>query len=204
MIGLIRKDLYSILKYCRTLLLMSALFLAMSVFSEQNFFFVIYPVIFAGVLPVTLISYEERDGWNRACDSLPLSRRTVVNERYLMALLCFLTLYLVTMAVQAAVMLPKGRGRELLELAALLPAFGLLSPAVMLPISLRWGVEKGRLAYYVMIGGLVAVGVYAANSTADLSAEINPAAIGAILGAALLLFALSWLISIRLYEKREL
>ena len=177
MIGLIRKDLYSILKYCRTLLLMSALFLAMSAFSEQNFFFVIYPVIFAGVLPVTLISYEERDGWNCTCDSLPLSRRTVVNERYLMALLCFLTLYLVTMAVQAA---------------------------VMLPISLRWGVEKGRLAYYVMIGGLVAVGVYAANSTADLSAEINPAAIGTILGAALLLFALSWLIAIRLYEKREL
>lgn len=204
MIGLIRKDLYSILKYCRMLLLMSALFLAMSAFSEQNFFFVIYPVIFAGVLPVTLISYEERDGWNRTCDSLPLSRRTVVNERYLMALLCFLTLYLVTMAVQAAVMLPKGRGRELLELAALLPAFGLLSPAVMLPISLRWGVEKGRLAYYVMIGALVALGVYAANSTADLSAGISPAAIGAILGAALLLFALSWLIAIRLYEKREL
>lgn len=204
MIGLIRKDIYSIVKYCRSLLLMSAVFLVMSTFSEQNFFFVIYPVLFGCVMPVTLISYDERDGWNRLCDSLPISRGTVVNERYLMTVLCFLALYLLTMGVQAAVMLPKGRGRELLELAGMLPGFGLAAPALMLPITLRWGVEKGRLAYFVIIGIVVALGVFAASSTSKLSGEISGAGIGAILGVTLLLFAASWLIAVRLYEKREL
>ena len=107
--GLIRKDLYMIWRYGRMILLMSAVFLAVSVAAEQNFFFVVYPVLFGGILPVTLISYEERDGWNRLCDAMPISRKTVVDERYVMTVLCFLALFLLTMAVQAAVMIPKGR-----------------------------------------------------------------------------------------------
>ena len=87
--GLMQKDLYMIWKYGRSLLVVSAVFLAVSVVAPDNYFFVIYPVLFGGILPVTLISYEERDGWNSLCDTMPISRRTVVNERYVMTLLCF-------------------------------------------------------------------------------------------------------------------
>ena len=39
--GLLKKDLYMILKYGRTLLVMSVLFLGMSVVAEENFFFIV-------------------------------------------------------------------------------------------------------------------------------------------------------------------
>ena len=109
--GLLKKDLYMIWAYGRMLLLISALFLAMSVFApaEENFFFVIYPVLLGGVLPVTLLSYDERFGWNRYCDTMPLSRKQIVNERFLMSLLSFLVLYALTLLVQAIVLLPRGR-----------------------------------------------------------------------------------------------
>ncbi len=157
--GLLQKDLYMIWRYGRTLLLISLVFLAVSVMGESrdNFFFVIYPVLFGGVLPVTLISYEERCGWNSWCDTMPVSRSTVVNARYVCTFLCFLALYLLTLAVQAVVRIPRGEGKALLELAQVLPAMGLVTPAVMLPVTLRWGVEKGRLVYYVVIGLLVGV-----------------------------------------------
>ena len=96
--GLLRKDLYMIWRYGRLLLLISALFLVLGAISGGNTFFILYPVLFGGVLPVNLISYEERDGWNALCDTMPVSRKTVVNERYLMTLLCFLALYLITLA----------------------------------------------------------------------------------------------------------
>ena len=202
--GLIRKDLYMIWNYGRMLLLMSAVFLAFSAVAEQNYFFVVYPVLFGGVLPVTLISYEERDGWNRLCDALPVSRKTVVNERCVMTVLCFLALYLLTLAVQTTVLIPKGRAAELVQLACLLPGVGLLAPAVMIPVTLRWGVEKGRIAYFIFIGVVVALGVMGANAITDLNAEVGGPVMWAIPIVAVALFALSWLLSIRIYEKREL
>lgn len=202
--GLIRKDLYMIWRYGRMLLLISAVFLGMSAVAEQNYFFVVYPVLFGGILPVTLISYEERDGWNRLCDAMPISRKTVVDERYVMTVLCFLALFLLTMAVQAAVLIPKGLASELVQLLCLLPGVGLIAPAFMIPVTLRWGVEKGRITYFIFIGVIVTLGLMAANSISGMSGEIAGPGMWAIPAAALVLFAVSWLISIRLYETREL
>ncbi len=203
--GLIRKDFYMIWEYGRMLLLMSAVFLGVSlVASDDNFFFAVYPVLFAGILPVTLISYEERDGWNRMCDAMPVSRRTQVNERYLMTAFCFLVLYLLTVGLQAAVLLPRGNAEKLGELVCLLPCVGLLTPAVMIPVTLRWGVEKGRFVYYVFIGVILALGIIGANALSAAPADAAPGAVWLLPLIALALFALSWLLSIRIYEKREL
>ena len=202
--GLMQKDLYMIWKYGRSLLVMSAVFLAVSVLAPDNYFFVIYPVLFGGILPVTLISYEERDGWNSLCDTMPISRRTVVNERYVMTLLCFLALYLVTLGVQAAVLIPKGKTTELLQLVCTLPGVGLMAPALMIPVTLRWGVEKGRIVYYIFIGVIVALGLFGFQAMTEMSGEIAGVGMWALLAVSAAAFVLSWLISIRLYEKREL
>ena len=204
--GLLRKDLYMTWAYGRMLLFISAVFLFSSVFmaAEENFFFVVYPVRMGGVLPVTLLSYDERFGWNRTCDALPVSRRLVVDARYVMSLLSFLALYAVTLGVQAVVMLPKGRAAELGQLACLLPCFGLTAPAVMLPITLRFGVEKGRLVYFFFIGLLVAAGLVFSRDVLRVSGAIGKWGSAAVLLGVVLFFGASWLLSRRLYEKREL
>lgn len=204
--GLLRKDLYMIWAYGRTLLVISAIFLFTSVFmpSEENFFFVAYPVLMGGILPVTLLSYDERFGWNRYCDALPLTRKQVVDERYLMTLLSFLALFGVTLAVQAVVLLPKGRGEDLVQLAGLLPCFGLAAPAILLPVSLRYGVEKGRLVYFFIIGLVVAAGLVFSSDLLQVSGTIGNGGVAAVLLGALLVFGASWLLSIRIYAKREL
>ena len=202
--GLLKKDLYMILKYGRTLLVMSVLFLGMSVVAEENFFFIVYPVLLGGVLPVTLLSYDERFGWNRYCDALPITRRQVVDERYLMSLLSFLALYVLTLLVQALVLLPKGRGEDLLELAGLLPCLGLVAPALMLPITLRWGVEKGRILYYFIIGVIVAAGLVFSSDFVGPGKAIGRWGTAAVLLVSVVFFVASWLLSVKLYEKREL
>lgn len=203
--GLLRKDLYMIWNYGRMLLVMCLAFMIGAAFmDEDNFFFVIYPVLFAGVLPVTLISYEERFGWNSYCDTMPLSRRTIVSARYLTTLLSFLVIYVLTLALRYVGGLLTGRPHEVRELAALLPFFGLAAPAFMLPLTLRFGVEKARIAYYILIGVIVGLGLFLFQSSADLSREIGGVGLWTVLLIAVAAFALSWLLSIRLYEKREL
>ena len=206
--GLLQKDLYMIWKYCRMLLLICAAFLIGGVGAGiDNAFFIIYPVLLASVMPVTLMSYDERFGWNKTCDTMPISRKTVVHARYVMALRCFAALYALTLLVQAAVLLPQGQGEELLDMATSLPIVGLLSPTVLLPVIFKWGVEKGRIAYYILIGAMTAAGMVF-MSDMNMGAPDFPLRGGAallfILSGCRLRFLASWLLSVKIYEKREL
>ena len=202
--GLLRKDLYMIVKYCRTLLVICGIFLLVAAVAPgDNLFLLVYPVLLGGVLPVTLLSYDERFHWDATCDTMPISRRTVVSERYLMSLLSFLALYLLTLAVQAAVLLPRGYGAALGQIALVLPAMGLLPSSILLPVMFRFGVEKGRIVYFFVIGAFVAVFLIFTNNIVTLGSSAGAGGWAATL-ASIALFVLSWLLSIRLYEKREL
>ena len=202
--GLFLKDLYMIWKYCRMLLLLVVCFTigGAAVGSNMQLFFILYPVIVGAILPVTLISYDERFHWDRTCGTLPLKRSTIVTEKYLLTLCLACGLILLSLAVQAAVLLPRGRLADFLSLIPMELAVGLLTPSLMLPVIFRLGVEKGRLAYFVAVGVVVAVGV-------GVGRELDPAAPVSVplalpIAGSFLLFGLSWLLSIRLYEKREL
>ena len=98
--GLLRKDLYMTLAYFRIFLAMMALFLVVGYFAEDSMFLIIYPMIIGMMLPVSLLSYDERFHWNRTCDAMPCSRAQVVSSKYLLTLLSVLLLFVLTMLIQ--------------------------------------------------------------------------------------------------------
>ena len=85
--GLIIKDLYQVGRYCRTMLMVIALFLGVSFFSRENEFFTYYPCLLCGMIPVTLLSYDERSGWSRSALSMPVTRSQLVSGKYLIGLI---------------------------------------------------------------------------------------------------------------------
>ena len=58
--ALILKDLYQLKAYCKSLLLIVGVFTLVIPFSDGNLFFCIYPVMMISMLPMTLLSYDER------------------------------------------------------------------------------------------------------------------------------------------------
>ena len=69
----------------------------------------------------------------------------------------------------------------------------------------RWGVEKGRIAYYCMIGFVCAAGYlgsvfFTESRKVTAAGSLVPWAM-ILLGTAI--YAASWLASIALYQKRE-
>ena len=201
--GLLRKDLYMTAAYFRVFLVLLGVFLVVGFFAkEASTFIVIYPMIIGMMLPVSLLSYDERFRWNRSCDAMPCSRAQVVSAKYLLTLISVLLIFALTMLGQWLRLGPDGRLDELAALAPLLLGLGLVGPALLLPIIFRLGVEKGRLAYFVAVGVVVAVGV-------GVGRELDPAAPVSVplalpIAGSFLLFGLSWLLSIKLYETREL
>lgn len=205
MIGLLRKDLYMTLAYCRMFLLILALFLGVGLVNGENNFFVIYPMIIGMMLPVSLISYDERFKWHIACDTLPCSRAQVVSSKYILTLLTVGLVFALTMLFQGIRLARLGTPEKLWDLAGLLLPVGLAGPALLMPVIFRLGVEKGRLFYYALVGVVCAAAVFLSSGQA---AE-KPAALTSLPGwipaaGSLVLFALSWVLSIVLYKRREL
>lgn len=203
--GLLRKDLYMAAAFCRTYLLILVVFLAAGAVNNENSFFLIYPMIIGVMLPVSLIGYDERFKWHVACDALPVSRAQAVSSKYILTLLIVGLVFLLTMLVQAVVMIRQGTPEKLRELPGLLLPIGLAGPALLLPVIFRLGVEKGRIFYYLLVGVVCAAAVIFSSgvTSEDPTAQVQlPGTLLVLAGA--VLFALSWLLAIFLYQRREL
>jgi hypothetical protein len=205
--GLILKDLYQCVRYYKSYVVLIIVFLASSIGNDSLFFF-FYPCIIAGMIPPSLLAYDERNKWDLYCGTLPVTRAQVVSAKYLIGLL-----------VQGFILLASGvfhgvlmsvRGTFSLQalgtmLAMMVTASG-FSSSITLPFMFKLGVEKGRMAYYVTIGltcgGIAFASSALASSLQELAVSELPAYLAAL--AACGLYVLSWLLSIRFYEKREL
>ena len=203
--GLLRKDFYMTWSYAKRLLVVSLLFVALSLFAENGQVFLLYPMLLLTTLPASLLGYDEKFRWDRTCAALPLTPAQVVAEKYLFGLLCSCAALVLLGGGAALGVLLRGGTAGLWKLLSLLLAVGLIGPALLLPFLIRWGSEKGRLAYYFLVGAICALFLLFMRPDTSLGAlALGPgdALLMLLLGA--LLYALSCLLSIRLYKKREI
>lgn len=204
--GLLLKDWYMIKKYCRAYLLLTVIFTVVSFFGEDNLFLIFYPCLLCGVIPVNLIAYDENSRWTQYSEALPYTRAQIVSSKYLIGIFIQLAVMILTVIAQSVRMNMAGNFSlsELLMIALTMLSIAGLSSAICLPFIFKMGVEKGRTAYYVMIG-IVCAGAVSASMVFGEQAEAQidlPIAIIAVISVAI--YALSWYLSILFYKKREL
>jgi hypothetical protein len=132
----------------------------------------------------------------------------VVSAKYLLGLMLQGVIYLLTGAVQALRTAVNGvfHLESFLVLMSLLWMVFLFSGSIALPFMFKLGVEKGRMAYYVMIGvicGSAAISGMAFGNGLQTAIPFGSVLIlGCVLAAAA--YAGSWYLSILFYRKREL
>lgn len=205
--GLLLKDYYMAVRYCRAFLLISIVFLVASLFGEGNTFMLIYPIVFCGMMPVTLIGYEERSRWTLYSETFPYSRAQIVSCKYVFTAIVVVCLLLLTAIAQGIRMTAAGTLEitGYLNMISVLFMIGFAGPAILLPFIFKYGVEKGRMGYYIIIGAACAIGVVLTMESPEamysISAKWLP--VICILGG-IIIFAVSWRMSIQFYENREL
>lgn len=205
--GLLLKDVYMINKYCRAYILVIVLFLAVSVFGNGNMFLTIYPYLITGMLLVTLITYDEREKWSEYAGTLPYTRAQIVSAKYILGLSIIMPVIIFTAIVRAVETITAKTFifNEYCTLLMTLVSISLIVPAIILPFIFKFGAEKGRIIYYVFIGGTCAIGASLEKINGNpftLLAEVSPVPAGFLI--AILLYVLSWLLSIHFYKNREI
>ena len=206
--GLMLKEFYMAWKYCRLHLVITVLFLGMAMLpSAENLFLLVYPCALASFIPVTLQSYDTQSRWNVYFETLPTSRAQYVSAKYLIGLILGEFLLALTGLSQLLAMKLNGEGSldQLWSLLCALQFLAIAPPALCLPLIFKWGVEKGRILFLVMIGIVFGGSAALALGVGDGGSFSLPGNLsGWLLLGAIVLYALSWLLSIRLYRTREL
>ncbi len=205
--ALIYKDLLALLKYCRFHLVLCGIFLAATAFAGDMEFMRTYVLVFTGMMPATLIAYEETERWDRTALTMPLSRRMIVTEKYLVGLLLQLTATVLVGFSWVAQMMRGGQ----FDVAALLSellmtlALAIAMPSLMLPVVFKMGAERGRMALTLVLCGATAVVVGGTAALGSIGALVNVDAVVLPLAVAVvvLMYPISWLVAVRWYEKRE-
>ena len=206
--ALIYKDFLAIWKYCRTYVLMCAVFLVSSVFIEEYSFLQMYPLIFMGMLVNTLIAYDERDKWDRQVLTMPVTRKQYVSAKYLTGLILQgVVLVLTALAHWLQLHLAGSLVWDAFWVdISMLVVLAVSAPSLILPFIFKNGSEKGRLAYVIVFGTLFAL-VAAGGIVLDklgMVVELTELPMGTISAVtAVVLYPASWALSIHWYAKRE-
>ena len=209
--GLLLKDLYQIRAYSKNILLIAVVMLLVGgiALKEDSSFFLLYGGLLFGMLPMTMLSYDQTSGWNEYAGGLPVSREQVVGSKYLLGLFCCgSSVMLAAAAVLATGVLPGVVSvGGMLSLLVQVAVASLMGTTLMLPLTYRFGVEKARMVYLVFIGAFTAMGMVLLNSGALEKLQMPTALTGLTLLASVavmvVLYAASWRLSVLWYGHKE-
>ena len=138
--ALILKDLFCLRAQAKSVLLVLAVWLVISVTMGNGQFFSALSVIYVILLPMMSMSFDERAHWDSRALTMPVTRAQIVLGRYAAALLMGLAM----LALGCAVTLVMD-GAEQLSFCLGFFFAGVLMLSVGMPLVLKLGVEKARL-----------------------------------------------------------
>lgn len=191
--GLIQKDVYVLWKQMRIF------FLVMLVIMVGNGSFgSVFVVLWSSMLPYTALAYDERCKWDQMAAMMPYSPRDLVLSKYVLGWLCMAASGVFCLALQAVSGIFSGNAPSVLTLLASL-CLGIICLDVTLPAVLRFGVERGRMIFMVLIFG-VAISVGALAEMVDEIPSLPIPLMALLPVAAAAATAVSIPLSIKLYQ----
>lgn len=168
--------------------------------------------LFVAILLYGHINYDEQSKWQQYSIALPYGRKMIVSSKYAaMAIGAVVSTVLVVLLYGVTVAIGKAEFtlKDLVGYAILSLAIGIIYPTFFLPLAYKFNSEKGRTIMLFLNGASGAIAVFLASTIettgilAKLSNYTNILPYIAI-AAVLVLFALSWFASVKIYEKRDL
>ena len=220
--GLLIKDSYLVFKQSKLLVIIAFVLMiinAVAVFhGEENMVGIFIIQNFAASLGLASITNDETYKWNIYCDTLPVSRKKVVVEKYLFGFLCIFSVWflstLLTEISRLLIGLYINSEISLIDNVSYniaILAFTILMPTIIFPFIFKFGIVKARLMFFVLIGcygAFIGIGTamldgFGEGSNAFVSENFTFIAI-AVLAAAALMYTVSMLISVKIYENKEI
>lgn len=214
--GLLIKDFKIVAHNWWPYLLVIIPFVVMSAIFDGAF----YPaflLVFSSVIPMNLITVDEKYRWQNYANCLPYSRKEIVASRYIIGAIITAGTIVINIAIQGTKIIAEyGLSVSVVSrIAALTSLFlilGSLIPNIVLPFLFKFGVEKAKVMYTILLfftGAFTGVitSIFGNMNLIKFITKISEQPVYLLIGIGLLFVLLCWgisfAVSVHEYEKRD-
>ena len=206
--GLIYKDLF-LLKEAFPIAALAVLFLLFSItlgFAGGFLALCIMLLVFAVKVVESTLIYDETDGWDSYVLTAPVSRKEIIRSKYLLQILFLAGAFLLSAVLLLLIsLIPQFDGEEWLYIMLIVGfSYALVYGAVVIPVYLKFGQHTSRYVAFVIlivVAGLFGI-TFGFSIFMEFAASTIPLLIG-ILAVSLAAYGASYLVSQKIYAKRE-
>lgn len=215
--GLLVKD-FKLLKnqkqFFATVAALCVLFLTMY---ENPYFVISYLTIMCSMFSISTISYDEMDNGMTYIFTFPISRRQYVVEKYIFGMMAMFFSWIAIMAVSMITYTVRNIevvGEEIGVVSAVSLTVAALFIAVSMPVQLKFGAERASVASLIVVGFSFFIGYVVVRIVRTMHVDVEELinillkqkladSLGVMIVSWILLVGVSFLISIKIMEKRE-
>ena len=220
--GLLKKDLYNLASY-KTTLIIIVIFCGMAIIGTDAIYWgsVVIGII-VGMISLSTFSYDEMAKSNRYILTLPVTRKEIVLEKYILAIgatiLGSLLGFVLTLLIGNIMNYVRPDNVIDINIDTLLATtigglFGVsLIQAIQIPSIFKWGAEKGRIQMFIVLFVLALIGAGVGFFIKESGLSVDIAKLESVLknfGLFLLIllsfiiYFISYKISYKIYKNKE-
>lgn len=200
--GLILKDIMNLKKQGKIYVLVIGIYIIFAIMNESSVMLQYMICMFAAMLLITALAYDEKADWDKYALSMPVSRRQVVLSKYCVGLLGMAVGALLIVIYNLIIPSKVGESNNLVPYASLI---GVLFLSLMLPILFKFGVEKGRvLMLLVLFLPMISLTMIAKSGIPEPSMRVIFMLKDFFPVIVIIVLAISILISQHIYQNKEL
>ncbi len=209
MIGFIKKDLVVVKSNFKLLGILMVVYTFMALLGKMDLSFIM-PFV-SVMLMISTFSYDTYNKWDAYSVTLPDGRKNSVKSKYITTIILILTVSIITIILSFIISYinTKTINYEQILSSSVGTIFGtLLVLTIMYPIIYKFGIEKGRIAIFLIVFGIIIIGGFLIKYinlsflTSTLSFLKNYLILIIILITIIMVYA-SYKISIRIFNKKE-
>jgi len=209
--GLILKDLYSLMHiYKKNLTLLFVLYATIAIFSRSGLIITVFAWMM-GVYSLSSITLDEKSGWNRYVRTLPVEVEQIIAGKFIITLLFIATGFAFAILIELINSVLHGFVIDLSTITFFAP-LSILSMGIMIPCAIKWGLEKARYTFVLLMALIYTVPMLFKNIRPELAENIAKivGSVDVIREYSTSLFIIAagvyivgFIISCRIYDKKE-
>jgi len=209
MLGLIKKDFLLIKANLKSIVIIFIVYLMLAF---QGTFDVTFIVPLIGIMMfISTFSYDDFNNWNSYAVTLPDGRKNIVKAKYVASIILTIILGAVALAISIGINYTRTSGINLEEIVSSLMGTVLSSVIIIslfYPIVFKFGATNGRIILFAVVFGITGIAALISQfidmiPIINMINKLDNYAIIAIPIISILLLGISYLISNKIYERKE-
>ena len=205
--SLILKDLLAFQSYVKTLVLFVLFFTIITFSMDDASFLSGMIILWMAMLPISSFSYDQHAKWDLFAQTLPVTRKQIVQAKYVLGLLFvgFATVLaiILNMIVSSVKSLPI-EWNVLVESNLMIGIVALVFLSILFPLIYKFGVEKSRMLIIVVVAIPSIVFISFSNNTLQLLNNVTSQTllVGGVV-VAIIAMIISYIISLKIYTAKD-